>query len=261
MAFHTPRPPIGTLRMAEPAVRTPLYILYLDAHHLGDDIFLNDLAQRFHQSTTGEPPSLIVHGSGEKVERTLESQGYFPERKEGVLDVQEPDQIRLVERAVRETNQELVATLTDEVVPTVGIQGVDRSLLQWGEEGGVVVSRIGWIEALLQQRVLPVVSALVDHPQQEQVREVSTAEAARALAEAFERYEVTVVFFSTDGQPGLADAEGGRDAVSVKALPDDGPVPDVTALRRLVAQGVPVLISSLDSFFDGAHPDGTRVQP
>jgi acetylglutamate kinase len=247
--------------MAAPAVRTPLYILYLDAHHLGDDIFLNDLAQRFNQSTTGEPPSLILHGSGEKVERTLESQGYFPERKNGVLDVQEPEQVRLVERAVRETNQKLVATLTDEVVPTVGIQGVDRGLLQLDEEGAVTVSRLGWVEALLQQRVLPVVSALVKHPGEGRVREVYAAEAAVALAEAFERFETTVVFFTTSGQSGIADVEGIQDEIALDAIADDGPVPDVAAARDIAQAGVPVLVSHLDGVFDGEAPTGTRVQP
>ena len=133
--------------MATPAVKETLYLLYLDRYHLGDEIFINNLAQRMHHAPAGDPLCLIVHGSGEKVERTLESQGFFPERTGGVLDVTEPEQIRLVERAVRETNQKLVATLTDEVVPAVGIQGVDRNLLRL-EEGTVTARKVGWLEAL-----------------------------------------------------------------------------------------------------------------
>lgn len=245
--------------MAEPAVKMPLYLLYLDAHHLGDDIFLNDLASHFHRAPTGEPSCLIVHGSGEKVERTLESQGLFPERKNGVLDVDTPEQVRLVERAVREKNQDIVATLTDEVVPTVGIQGVDRSLLQLDEDGQVVVSKVGWVEALVKQRVIPVVSALVRHPEEERVREVYAADAAVALADAFGALNPTVVFFTTTGQPNIADAGAQHDTVALDTLSESDCVADEAAVRRVAQAGTEVLLTNLDGLFHEEGPRGTRV--
>ena len=161
-----------------------LYLVYLDRHHLGDSLFLKSLAQHFAEGASGEPPCILVHGSGEKVERTLESQGYFPERIDGVLDVETQEQRQLVERAVRETNQEIVAALTDEVVSTVGIQGVDRNLLGRGEEGTVQATNVGWVTALIRQRVLPVVSALIE--EKGTTREVGAAAAIIALARALE---------------------------------------------------------------------------
>ena len=112
-----------------------LYVVSLDRHHLGDDLFLKSLAQHVAEAGTDGPTCLLVHGSGEKVERTLEAKGYFPDRTGGVLDVESEGQRRLVERAVREMNQEIVAALTDEVVSTVGIQGVDRGLFRKEADG------------------------------------------------------------------------------------------------------------------------------
>jgi isopentenyl phosphate kinase len=246
--------------MATPAVKETLYLLYLDRYHLGDEIFINNLAQRMHRAPAGDPLCLIVHGSGEKVERTLESQGFFPERTGGVLDVTEPEQVRLVERAVRETNQKLVATLTDEVVPAVGIQGIDRNLLQL-EAGTVTAPKVGWVEALLKQRVVPVVSALVHHPEEDRVREVAAAEALVALAQSFDALDPVAVFFATGTQPGLADATGVRNTVDLDALPDDGPLPDPEAVRHIVQEDLPGLITTLEGLFAEDAPSGTRVQP
>ncbi|NBB73469.1 MAG: acetylglutamate kinase [Bacteroidetes bacterium] len=246
--------------MARPAVKETLYLVYLDRYHSGDEIFINNLAQQMHQAPAGDPLCLLVHGSGEKVERTLESQGFFPERTGGVLDVTEPEQVRLVERAVRETNQKVVAMLTDEVVPAVGIQGVDRNLLQL-KDGAVTARKAGWVEALLKQRVVPVVSALVRHPEEGRVREVAAADALVALAQSFDALAPRAVFFTTGTQPGLADATGIRDAVSLDALPDDGPLPEPNAVRQIVGNGVPGLITTLEGLFADPGPAGTQVQP
>lgn len=244
--------------MARPAVREPLHLIYLDRYHLGDDLFLNDLARRMHRAPAGEPLCLIVHGSGEKVERTLESQGLFPERIGGVLNVTTPDQVRLVERAVRETNQRVVAALTDEVVPAVGIQGVDRSLFQF-EDGTVTARNVGWVEALLKQRVVPVVSALVHNTEEEQVREVAATDAVVALARAFDAVDPVVVFFTTSLQPGLTDATGVRGTVQIDALPEEGALPEPDAVRHVVRAGLSSLITSLDGLFADENPSGTRV--
>lgn len=246
--------------MAEPAVRETLYLLYLDRHHLGDDIFMNDLAQRLHQAPPGEPLCLLVHGSGEKVERTLEHQGFFPERTGGVLDVEAPEQVRLVERGMREANRKLVATLTDEVVPAVGIQGVDRNLLQWNA-GVVTAPRVGWVEALVKQRVVPVISALVEHPEDGRVREVSAADAAVALAKAFEVVAPVVVFFTTSSRPGLAGTTEMKEAIPLDALPEKGPLPEPDAVRHVVRAGVPGLLTSLGGLFAENGPSGTWIRP
>jgi acetylglutamate kinase len=234
-----------------------LYIVYLDRHHLGDSLFLKSLAQHLAEGASGEPPCVLVHGSGEKVERTLEAQGYFPERSGGVLDVETEEQRQLVERAVRETNQEIVAALTDEVVSTVGIQGVDRNLLE-PSEGAVQAPNVGWVTALIKQRVLPVVSALV---QDEAVtREVDAAEAIVALARAFEAsFDPVACVLTTTDQPGIMGADGIQERASIEAVTENE-VPDPSAVRRLHEAGVPVLLTNLQGLLGEDEPQGTRVQ-
>lgn len=235
-----------------------LYLVYLDRHHLGDALFLKSLAQHFAEGASGEPACVLVHGSGEKVERTLESQGYFPERSGGVLQIEGEEQRRLVERAVRETNQEIVAALTDEVVSTVGIQGVDRNLLRRGADGEVQVENAGWVTALVKQRVLPVVSALVED-EDGTTQEVDAAEAVGALADAFKAsFDPVACALTTTDQPGLLTAEGVREEAPIDALGDE--VPDPSAVRRLHEAGVPVLVTNLQGLLAGDEPTGTRLR-
>lgn len=239
------------------------YLIYLDRYHLGDELFIDELAQRLHQAPTGDPSCGMVHGSGEKVERTLESEGIFPERTEGVLDVQDAETIRLVERAVRESNQEVTTTLTDQVVPAVGIQGVDRGLLQVDAEGEVTVHNVGWVAALIKQRVIPVVSALADHPSEGYVQEVSPAKATVALAQGLQEHnlDVTVVYFTKTGTSGLADALDVKQEIEVEAIPDDGALPDPDVARAAGEAGLPGLITHMEGLFEGKRPSGTRVAP
>lgn len=239
-----------------------LYLLYLDRHHLGDDLFLKSLAQYFADAGAEGPTCLLVHGSGEKVERTLEAQGYFPDRTDGVLDVESEKQRRLVERAVREVNQELVATLTDEVVSTVGIQGVDRGLFQKQVDGPLKASNVGWVSALLKQHVVPVVSALVKDPASKRIREVPTDEAIQALARALDAsFDPVVCMLTTGEAAGVPDGAGGIEgAVEAEGLTEDH-VPEPSAVRRLSGAEVPVLVTSLQGLFAGGQVKGTRVRP
>jgi hypothetical protein len=238
-----------------------LHLVYLDRYHLGDDLFLNDLAQRLGRTPAGEPLCLFVHGSGEKVERTLEGQGRFPERTDaGVLDVTDAAAVALVERALRETNQTLVARLTDEVVSAVGVQGVDRDVLKLADDGAVTAGRVGWLEALLKQRVVPVVSAMAMHPAEGRPREVPPTDALVALARALDFAEAVAVVFTTSRRDGLPVPEGG---VRSAAVPEDVQAADVAepqAVCRLARAGVPVLVTHLGGFLASDGPTGTRVE-
>ena len=236
-----------------------LYLVYLDRHHLGDSLFLKSLAQHFAEGPSGDPPCILVHGSGEKVERTLEAQGYFPERSKGVLDVEGEEQRQLVERAVRETNQEIVAALTDEVVSTVGVQGVDRSLLARAPNGDVRAQRAGWIAALIKQRVLPVVSALVEK-EGGRPEEVWAVDALVALARVLEEdFEPVACVLTTTDQSRLVDGTGEREELSIEAVSEDD-VSDPPAVRRLYEAGLPVLITNLQGLLGGEQPTGTRLR-
>ena len=237
-----------------------LYLVYLDRHHLGDNLFLKSLAQHFADAGPEAPTCLLVHGSGEKVERTLEAQGYFPDRTGGVLDVESEEQRRLVERAVREVNQELVGTLTDEVVSTVGIQGVDRGLFQREDDGSLRASNAGWVSALLKQHVLPVVSALVEEAPGA-VQEVPAVAAVRALGRALDAsFDPVACVLTTGEKPGVPDEAGGvRDVAAPDAVTDEH-VPEPLAVHRLSGAELPVLVTSPRGLFHGSGPTGTRIQ-
>jgi acetylglutamate kinase len=237
-----------------------LYVVYLDRHHLGDELFLKSLAQHFAEGASGEPACILVHGSGEKVERTLESKGYFPERTDGVLDIETDEQRRLVERAVRETNQELVAALTDEVVSAVGIQGVDRNLLGLDEEGRITASNVGWLAALLKQRVVPVVSALVESDEAGP-HEVWAADVVVALAKALSSsFDPVACGFTTADRPGLRDATGMKEEVGEDELDEIDELPEPDALRRMHRAGLQVLMTNVQGLLGGDEPQGTWMR-
>ena len=245
----------------------PLYLLYLDRYHLGDPLFVKNLAKHIQQGPTRE--CLIVHGSGEKVERTFEAQGLFPERTRGVLDVETTEQKRLVERAVREANQEIVGSLTDEVISTVGIQGTDRGLLRLSSSAGkethgdgphgdglqgdgapatpsgkdieIKTGKVGWLEALLKQQVIAVVSALAKS--ESGVHEIWTADAATALADALsDGFDITAVMLTTGDRPGITDATGAHEEASVEAASSQIAEPE--AAHHLIDAGIPVIVTS-----------------
>lgn len=234
-----------------------LYVVYLDRHHLGDDLFLKSLAQHFAEAGAQAPPCVLVHGSGEKVERTLEAQGYFPDRSGGVLEVETEEQRRLVERAVREVNQEIVATLTDEVVSTVGIQGVDRGLLHKAPGEPLEASNTGWLSALLKQHVVPVVSALVEAPDTGKVQEVPAVEAVRALAQGLEAsFDPVVCVLASGDVPGESEGETPAsieaDALTEEAVPEP-------AVARHLAPHLPVLVTDAQGLLGGSRVRGARV--
>lgn len=237
-----------------------LYILYLDRHHLGDSLFLKSLAQRFAEGASGEPTCLLVHGSGEKVERTLEAQGVFPERTEGVLEVQNERQARLVERAVREMNQELVGTLTDEVVSAVGIQGVDRNLLIRAADGTVQATNVGWLSALLKQRVLPVVSAMVQSDSGP-AEEIRGADAVVALAEELQSsFDPTACLLAKSESSGVMPWNGTKTEGRIEDVTEDL-ISDVSEAQYIHDHNVPLLITNLDGLVGTDEPKGLYVSP
>lgn len=238
----------------------PLYLLHLDRHHLGDALFLKSLAQHLASAGSEAPATVLVHGSGEKVERTLEAQGVFPERTGGLLEVKTDEQRRLVERAVREMNQEIVAALTDQVVSAVGIQGVDRGLLSRDEAGRLEASNAGWLSALIKQHVVPVVSALVEAPEAGTVEEARTASAVLALSRALgASFDPVACVLVRGDEPGVCGEDGDRlGELSIDRVTEQH-VAEPSSVKRMVASDIPVMLTSLDGLFGAGDVDGTRV--
>ena len=136
-------------------------VLLLDAYHLGDPLFLGGLARDLAaRAATGADGLVLVHGSGERGERALEALGLAPTATDGVWDAGTDEQAAAVERATRELNREVAHELNEAGVASVRVVGADRGLLKAGG-GSVIATKTNWLAALVRQRVVAVVAALV----------------------------------------------------------------------------------------------------
>lgn len=236
----------------------PLYILYLDRYHMEDTVFLQRLARALARRQRPTSRCLLVHGSGEFVERVLEGEGLFPKREEGVLQVDTAAQYELVERSMRQFNQRLVAMLTDEVVSCVGVQGTSRNLL-WRKEGVLVARGAGWIEALVKQGVVPIVSALAPDPEKQRAVEVAAVDVVGALASGLEELDPRVVFFTRTARPGLVQDGSVLDAIALDELPGEKVLAEPEAVRQVVRRGLRVLLTDTTAFEETGEVAGTYV--
>ncbi|MGB3544302.1 hypothetical protein [Rubrivirga sp.] len=189
-----------------------MHVVYLDPYFLGDPLFAPGLARDLATRSDGV---LLVHGSGERGERALESLGRMPTSKEGIWVTDDLEGRDAVERATRELNRELHHELNEAGVATIRVTGGDRGLLkQRGDD--LEVGKTGWVSTALGQGVTVVLASLVEVAGD--VLEVDAATAAGALGEAL---GLEVVALSKRAlETGDLEAEG-------RAFPD------LDAVRRL----------------------------
>ena len=170
-----------------------MLVVYLDPYFLGDPLFVPGLAKDLAARGAG---LVLVHGSGERGERALESLGRFPEAVGGVWKADDAEGREAVERATRELNREIVHELNEAGVASIRATGADRGLLRQRGDG-VVAGRTGWVADLARQGVAVVVAALVEG--EGGAVEVDAARAAGALAEATGFSLVALTSRSVDG--------------------------------------------------------------
>lgn len=229
-----------------------MLLLFLDDYHLGDPLFVGRLAQLMGRRA-GRPPCLVVHGGGEAAERALEAQGLVPGRRGGVVVAETAEQAALAERAVRRLNQKIVGTLTDEGVPAVGLQAADRGLLRRAEGGAVEAGRTAWLQALVRQGAVPVVSPLVGGAGGV-LREVPAAAVAEALARSFGAEPPTLVFFTRHDRPGLP----GRAAAPLAEVPPES-LAAPAAVKSALESGLTAWLTSPAGLFGADEPLRTRL--
>ncbi len=234
----------------------PIYLIPLDPYHLDDLLFLSSLARMMGWQRQRRPSCLLVHGAGEQAERLLEAEGLFPERKEGLVQVSTAAEAALVERAARRVNRQIVGALTEEGVPAVGVQGIDRGLLHKSDDGHLMTGRIDWLKDLAQKQAVPVVSALVQDARAGHACEVHLHEATRALAHALHADGVVVAFFTRNNQPGVLGGEAPARELSLDAVPEAS-LPDPEAVRAIAAAGFSVMLTSTAGLFGGDEVQGT----
>ena len=231
----------------------PFLLVYLDAYHLGDPLFLRGFA-RDVEAHVG--PLILVHGSGEEAERALEARGFLTEEEKNGPAAQQ-----LVERAIRDLNRRIVHELNDAGVPAVGVFGVDRGLLRRSGRGDVEAGKVDWLVALVRQGGIPVVGGLVRSSANE-FTEADPAQVLVALAQAVEAaagVDATVVAFTTNRKAGLFDGAKHIPTLSVNDLSSFPSVTEVEVLQR-VAASVRVRLTTPHALAGEAPPDGTVLE-
>ncbi len=216
-------------------------LLLLDAYHLGDPLFLTGLARDLAARGAG---AVLVHGSGERGERALESLGLLPTATDGVWAVADEEQAAIVERTTRDLNREIAHELNEAGVASVRVIGADRGLLK-REGDAVTAGRTAWLGRLMEQGVVAVVAALVEG-EGDALREVDAAAAAAALAGALGQ-PATVLLRSAVAD-GPASVGQSRDRFG-----------DADAAGRLVASGERVQARLRSDLRGGTQDDGNRV--
>lgn len=224
-------------------------IAYIDRYHQEDPLFLRGLAWALKSEHAQTPPFILVHGSGERVERQLEAEGLIPARNDGVLMAASELERALIERSIRETNQKMVAVLTDQLISSVGIQGTDRNLLRIKEDGELEVGAITWIKHLAEKRIVPVISALaVDQPTN-RIVEVDVARMLGALSlSSSPREPMSVVFFSKTDHAQVKHEKIAQDRVLLGEINGHPSNPEPATLQRVADLGVPVVLTNAVGF-------------
>lgn len=192
-----------------------MLVVYLDPYFLGDPLFVPGLAQ----DLAARPGGLVlVHGSGERGERALESIGRVPRARGGVWEAEDAEGREVVERAIRDLNREIAHELNEAGVSAIRVMGADRGLLK-ADGGALAAGRAGWLGELAGQGVVAVVAALVDGA--DRPVEADAAEAAGVLAVAL---GVPLAVLST------RSVEGGGPVATLA-----GAFPDADSVARAVA--------------------------
>ncbi len=229
----------------------PIYLLYLDCVHQADPLFVQGLARAL-ASAVRLPRCILLHGSGDRIARMLEAGGYDVDAP----GVRVPPSV--VERVVREETRRIVEVLTDAGVSAVGFQGTDRGMLRRSEDGGLVARGASWVHDLTEKRVVPVVSALV-HEAGGETHEARMDEVAVALAKTMETEEVGTVFFTPTDRPGVIEQGALRPEIQIAGLSSQTASSEPDAVRRIVASGGRVWLTSPFGLVDPQGLRGTRV--
>lgn len=192
-------------------------VVYLDPYFLGDPLFVPGLARDLAAREAG---LVLVHGSGERGERALESLGRVAHRTADGWETGDEAGRAAVERAARELNREVVHELNEQGVASIRALAADRGLVK-SAGGAVEAGKTAWLADLVRQGVVAVVASLV-------LRDGALAEADAAATAA-----------------ALAGALGGTAlALSTRSVGAplgarqlDGVVPEPEAVRRMVRAG------------------------
>ncbi|MFN3596228.1 MAG: hypothetical protein ACK41D_03045 [Rubricoccaceae bacterium] len=223
-----------------------LLIVYLDAYHLGDPLFIDRFARI---AKACAHPLVLVHGTGEAAELALEGSGREPAREGGVLRLAHADDAETVARAGRELSRRLVHALNEAGVSALRVTGADRGLLRATADGALEAPGAAWVAALARQGAVPAVLALVRGEVTAPLREVDPAAAAAALARATGG---TLVALARSATGRLPERAAPAEAAALAGDPE--------GFARLAASGLPLRLAPPGSLAGPeAQPPGIAV--
>jgi hypothetical protein len=124
-------------------------IAVLDFDHLDNGVFLNAFAQALARQQVER--CLVVHSDSEYTDRLIQT---------GMM--REDAQLR----SIRDLNHRLVALFADSGVPTIGINGYQRSFIQWDGDQEVTIDQTYYQS--LSDKVVLLLSTLVEHPKKDE---------------------------------------------------------------------------------------------
>jgi acetylglutamate kinase len=221
-----------------------MFVLYLDAYHLGDPLFLTGLARDVRaRHDEGGAGFVIVHGAGEAGERAVEALGIEPVRASGALVASSPEAEAAVERAARDLHRQVVHELTEAGVHAVRVAGTDRGLVR--PDGSL--GKTGWLATLCRQRAVPVLLS-VGPDEASGAREVDPAALSARLA----------LEIGAEAVVALGRAPEALGPLSMAAAA--AAVPDGDALRRMQLGGVEVRVARRTALRSPGVPGGA-VEP
>ncbi len=230
-----------------------MILVLLDAYHLGDPLFIPQLARDVAARKEG---ILFVHGSGEAGERAVEALGGVARQVDGVWDTRTPAEAADVERATRDLNRRIVHEMNEAGAPAVRVMAGDRGLVTGSADGTLRAGRTAWLSALIQQNVVPVIATMISSGS-DSLREADPAQVAAVLAEALGA--TAVVLLQTGRTPGIAGPDGLMDEVPlVQAL---ATLPDRRLAECLVATArVPVFATTPAQIRTPGAATGTQIR-
>jgi hypothetical protein len=152
-------------------------IAVLDFEHLDNGVFLNAFAQSLARQQVER--CIVVHSDSEYTDRLIQT---------GMM--REDAQLR----SIRDLNHRLIALFADNGVPTIGINGYQRSFIQWDGEHSFLVDRDYYEK--LSDKVVLLLSNLVQNTAKNRPATMPLPEFSHRLKQTLDYDEVIV--FSTD---------------------------------------------------------------
>ncbi len=234
-----------------------LSLVWLDDYHLGDPLFVRSVARSLSLAPASDRTVLLLHGAAERAARMLEARSAAVHNPKALYGLTDPPVRAVVEQAIREQNKDIVATLTEFGVPAVGIQGSDRRMLFADDAGDVNVGDARWLETLISQHTVPVISSMAAGPSEPiPVRPVL---ALAALAEKMADFDPILTVFTKGGRSGLLRGGDRLTSVDPREIGRDEVGPEPVEIQRFAAESLRIHLTSPSAAFTADPASRTLV--